>query len=113
MVSNPSYAPSAMAVAARIVKEEGFLRGLYEGFSFVLARQVLGFTLLYSALLCFTLLYSALLASSRRGRSSALLCFTVVTRLCCALLGFTLLYSALLCFSFVLERRVLFGLCDV
>ena len=46
-----------MAVAARIVKEEGFLRGLYEGFSFVLARQVLGFTLLYSALLCFTLRY--------------------------------------------------------
>jgi len=41
MVSNPSYAPSAMAVATRIVKEEGFFRGLYEGFSFVLARQVL------------------------------------------------------------------------
>jgi len=41
MVSNPNYAPSAMAVATRIVKEEGFFRGLYEGFSFVLARQVL------------------------------------------------------------------------
>jgi len=41
MVSNPGYAPSAFGVATRIVKEEGFFRGLYEGFSFVLARQVL------------------------------------------------------------------------
>lgn len=41
MVSNPAYGTTAMGVAQRIVKEEGFFRGLYEGFSFVLARQVL------------------------------------------------------------------------
>ncbi|EKX36267.1 hypothetical protein GUITHDRAFT_79015, partial [Guillardia theta CCMP2712] len=41
MVSNPSYGSGALAVAGRIIKEEGFFRGLYEGFSFLLTRQVL------------------------------------------------------------------------
>ena len=86
-----------MAVAARIVKEEGFLRGLYEGFSFVLARQVLGFTLLYSALICFTsfvLARQTLCFTLLYCLYSTLLC---ITRLNSALPGFTLLYSALLC----------------
>ena len=41
MVSMPTYAPSTMAVVRRIVEEEGFFRGLYQGVGFLLARQVL------------------------------------------------------------------------
>lgn len=41
MVSMPNYAPSTMGVVRRIVEEEGFFRGLYQGVGFLLARQVL------------------------------------------------------------------------
>lgn len=41
-VSNPSFGGgTTFGVASKIVQEEGFFRGLYEGFSFLLTRQVL------------------------------------------------------------------------
>jgi len=43
MVSNPGFADGGggLAVAMKIVEDEGFFRGLYEGFAFLVTRQVL------------------------------------------------------------------------
>merc|ERR1712004_761810 len=39
-VSDPTYAPSLPGVAARLIKEEGVIRGFYSGFGPILFKQV-------------------------------------------------------------------------
>merc|ERR1719330_1573693 len=39
-VSDPTYAPSLPGVAARLIKEEGMIRGFYSGFGPILFKQV-------------------------------------------------------------------------
>merc|ERR1712217_741258 len=39
-VSNPSFAPSLPGVAARLIREEGVVRGFYSGFGPILFKQI-------------------------------------------------------------------------